>query len=62
MVGDIYKNFQVFKLKDKAELMKEKQDDASIITLKKRFASKLDCHCKAIHPFAILPDAETNLQ
>jgi hypothetical protein len=36
-VADIYKNFQIFKLKDKEEIMKEKLEDSNIITLKRRF-------------------------
>ena len=36
-VGDIYKNFQVFKLKDSDELKADKLENSDIIALKKRF-------------------------
>lgn len=58
-VADIYKNFQIFKLKDKEEIMKEKLEDSNIITLKRRFQSKIDCNCIAVYPFSSmknLPD------
>ena len=37
MVADIYKNFQVLKLKDAVDLQKEKLLDSDIISLKKAF-------------------------
>ena len=50
-VGDIYKNFQIFKLKDQEEMGKEKLEGLDIIALKRRFQSKIDCNCMAVYPF-----------
>ena len=36
-IGDIYKSFQIFNQKTKAELLKENIDDDTIISFKKRF-------------------------
>ena len=51
MVADIYKNFQVFKRKNREELKKDKQEDQEFISLKKRFQSKMDTNCMAVYPF-----------
>lgn len=51
-IGDIYKNFQIYKKKDKIELADEKLNDSNIITLKKRFSSKIDSHCIGAWPFS----------
>ena len=36
-IGDVYKNFQIFKLKDAEELIVDKIEDSNLISLKKRF-------------------------
>ena len=51
-IGDIYKNFQIYKKKDKMELADEKLNDENIITLKKRFSSKIGSHCIGAWPFS----------
>ena len=51
-IGDIYKNFQIFKKKDQMELADEKLIDQDIIALKKRFSSKIDSHCIGAWPFS----------
>lgn len=55
-VGDIYKNFQIYKLRDEEELKKQKIDDKNIISLLKRYQAKSDAHCVFIHPFSALKD------
>lgn len=50
-VGDIYKNFQVFKLKDSDELKADKLENSDIIALKKRFQSKVDANCIGVWTF-----------
>jgi 5-methylcytosine-specific restriction endonuclease McrBC regulatory subunit McrC len=61
-VADAFKNFQVFKLKDTEELKKQTQETSDIITLKKRFQSKIDSNCIGVWPFQVLPDSDSHLQ
>ncbi len=53
-IGDIYKNFQLCKLKDAEELRKDKIEDLNFISLKKRFQSKTDAHCIGVYSVAKL--------
>jgi hypothetical protein len=50
-VADIYKNFQVYRLMDADELLKQKTHDKNLISLgKPRFQAKTDSHCIAVYP------------
>ena len=53
-IGDIYKNFQIFKRQDAEELKKDKIEDLNLISLKKRFQSKTDAHCIGVYSVARL--------
>ena len=57
-VADIYKNFQIYKLRDEEELKKQKIDDKNIISLLKRYQAKTDAHCIFIHPFTKLKSSD----
>ena len=60
-VADIYKNFQVYKLKNEEELKKQKIEDKNIISLLKRYQAKADAHCIYIHPIKDLSARDQDL-
>lgn len=57
-IGDIYKNFQVFKPKDADELRRDNIEDFNFISLKKRFQSKADAHCIGVYSVTKLQTAK----
>ena len=53
IIGDIYKNFQIFKPKNAQELANDRIEDKSRISLKPRFQSKLDANCIGVYCFGV---------